>query len=651
MRKFLTVCLLAFLSATTVFAQSKKDELLTIDGSPVYVKEFNRVYKKNLDLVQDESQKDVDGYLELFIDYKLKVAEARAQGLDQDQSYVRELSQYRDQLSRQYLAKDQITDELSKEAYERGKEEINASHILILVDFDAMPQDTLAAYNKLKKIRERALKGEDFTELAKKYSEEPNASVSGGDLGYFSVFQMVYPFETEAYNTKTGEISNIVRTQFGYHLIKVNDRRERAPKIEVSHIMISDKRKERNFDPQERIQEIYKLLEQGESFESLAKQYSDDRGSGNKGGELKPFTRGDLKAPEFETAAYKLKTPGELSKPVKSEFGWHIIKLRNIIPEESYESQKETLDKKVEGGDRSKVVYHAVNKKIKDKYGFKEGVDYLPFFDNYVSKDVFNRRWEGEEIKPEDDKVLFTIGDKDLKYSDFATYISYRQKSTRAFKDKTLLLNSLYEEFVNVSLTDYFKDKLEDENEAYAAVLDEYRNGLLIFDVMNKNIWQKAKTDTVGLKEFYDKTKSNYTWKQRLDAEVYSATSKKVAQEIQAMLKNNKSIDEIKSEINKNEEVKVLASTGTFEVDSDDLPKNITAKKGVSDIYESNDSYIVVNVKDILAPSIKPLDEVKGKVLSDYQNHLEQEWNKTLRAKYNVQVNKKALKRIKKELK
>ena len=303
MRKFLTVCLLAFLGATTVFAQSKKDELLTIDGSPVYVKEFNRVYKKNLDLVQDESQKDVDGYLELFIDYKLKVAEARAQGLDQDQSYVRELSQYRDQLSRQYLAKDQITDELSKEAYERGKEEINASHILILVDFDAMPQDTLAAYNKLKKIRERALKGEDFTELAKKHSEEPNASVSGGDLGYFSVFQMVYPFETEAYNTKTGEISNIVRTQFGYHLIKVNDRRERAPKIEVSHIMISDKRKERNFDPQERIQEIYKLLEQGESFESLAKQYSDDRGSGNKGGELKPFTRGDLKAPEFEAAA------------------------------------------------------------------------------------------------------------------------------------------------------------------------------------------------------------------------------------------------------------------------------------------------------------------------------------------------------------
>lgn len=651
MKNFLSLFLLAFLSTTAVFSQSKKDILLTIDDSPVYGSEFKRVYQKNLDLVQDESQKDIDGYLQLFIDYKLKVKEAKAQGLDEDKAYKSELSKYRDQLSRQYLAEDQLSEDLTREAYERGKEEISAAHILILTGYEAMPQDTLAAYNKIKKIRERALKGEDFTELAKKYSEEPNAKESGGDLGYFTVFKMVYPFETEAYKTAVGEVSNIVRTQFGYHLIKINSRRARKPKILVSHIMISDQKKERNFDPQERIEEIYKLLEQGESFESLAKQYSDDKSSGTKGGELKPFNKGDLRAPEFEEAAYALKKPGEISKPVKSAFGWHIIKLNETLPEETYESQKEFLEKTVENGDRSKVIYHAVNKKIIDKYGFKEGESYMPFFDTYVTNEIFTRRWEMDSIATVDNKTLFTIGDKPLKYSDFAKYVAYRQKSVKAYKEKNILIADLYEEFLNVSLTEYNKDRLEDENEAYAAVLDEYRNGLLIFDVMNKNIWQKAKNDSVGIQNYYNKTKNKYSWKQRVDADVYSATSKETAQKIEGMLNTGKAPEQIKADINGDKAVNVLLTAGTFEIDADELPKGWNVKKGISDIYNSNDSYIIVNVKDVLEPSIKALEDVKGRVLSDFQNNVEEEWVASLRAKYNVVVNRKALKRIKKELK
>lgn len=651
MKKFLSLFILVFLSATTVFSQNKKEVLMTINGKPVYTNEFKRVYKKNLDLVQDESQKDIDGYLELFIDYKLKIAEAQAQGLDQESAYKSEFSKYRDQLSRNYLFEDKVTEELAKEAYERGKFDIAASHILIRVDYESVPQDTLAAYNKIKSIREKALKGEDFTALAKTYSEEPGAKERGGDLGYFSVFTMVYPFETAAYNTPVGEISEIVRTSFGYHIIKVKDRRAKLPKIGVSHIMISDKKGARTFNPEERINEIYTMLKQGESFESLAKQFSDDKNSAVKGGKLNPFTKGDLRASEFEDAAYDLKTIGDISKPVKTDFGWHIIRLDEKLPMETFEEQKQMLEKKVSEGDRSKLVTTATNNKIKQKYGFKKEASFLPYFDTYVGDDVLKRKWVMQPIPASEEKTLFTIGDRKVGYTDFAKFIENRQRTTRPYKQKEAFLVELYNEFETEQLKDYFKEKLEVDNEEYAAVLNEYRDGLLIFDVMNKNIWQKAKNDSLGLDEYYSKTKTDYQWKQRVDADIYSATSESIAKQIQTMLAEGKTAEEIKASLNTEEKVNVLITPGLFEIDQHELPKNLQIKKGVSSIYPNNDSFVVVNIKEVLAPGVKALDEVKGKVLSNYQNDIEASWMESLRSKYKVDINNKALKRVKRDLK
>lgn len=650
MKNFISVCILALMCATTVFSQNKKEVLMTVNGNPVYANEFKRVYNKNLNLVQDESQKDIDGYLDLFIDYKLKVAEAQAQGLADRSSYVNELSRYRDQLSRNYIFEDNVTEILAKEAYERGKEEINASHILIKVDYEATPQDTLAAYNKIKKIRERALKGEDFAQLAKTLSEEPGAKDSEGNLGYFSVFSMVYPFENAAYNTKVGEISEIIRTSFGYHIVKVNDRRVKMPKISVSHIMISDKKGPRDFDPEKRINELYTMAKQGESFESLAKQFSDDKNSAVLGGKLKPFSTGELRAPEFENAAYELKNVGEISKPVKTNFGWHIIRLNKKLARETFEDKREELEKKAGEGDRSKVVTNAINKKIKEKYGFKQGVSYLPYFDTFVSDDVMKREWAGPQVPAEDNKVLFTIGTRDATFSDFARFIAGRQKTTRPFKLKETLLVAFYDEFETEVLKDYFKMKLEDENEEYASIVTEYRDGLLIFDVMEKNVWEKAKTDSLGLQDFYNRTKQNYQWKQRVDADIYSATNETIAQQVQKMLSEGKTSEEIKAALNNEDKVNVLITPGIFETDDEKLPKNMEIKEGVSKIFKNDDSSVIVNVKQIIAPGLKSLDEVKGRVLSDYQNELEKNWMESLRSKYKVEVNKKTLKRVKKDL-
>ena len=651
MKNFISVFILALMCATTVFSQNKKEVLMTIDGSPVYANEFKRVYKKNLNLVQDESQKDIDGYLNLFIDYKLKIAEAEAQGLADRRSYQNELSRYRDQLSRNYIFEDKVTETLAREAFERSKEEINASHILIRVDYEATPQDTLAAYNKIKTIRERAMKGEDFAQLAKTLSEEPGAKDSEGNLGYFTAFSMVYPFENAAYNTKVGDISEIIRTRFGYHIVKVNDRRAKMPKISVSHIMISDKKGPRDFDPEQRINELYTMAKQGESFESLAKQFSDDKNSAVQGGKLKPFSKGDLRAPEFEEAAYSLNKIGEISKPVKTDFGWHIIRLEEKLPMETFEQQREELEKKAGEGDRSKVVTNAINKKIKDKYGFKKGVSYLPYFDTFVSDDVLGRGWARPPVPAEEDKVLFTIGDKDATFTEFATFIAGRQKTTRPFKQKEALLVAFYDEFETEVLKDYFKMELEDENEEYAAIVAEYRDGLLIFDVMEKNIWDKSKTDSIGLKNYYDSTKQKYQWKQRVDADIYSATNETIAEQVQKMLAEGKTSEEVKAALNTEDQVNVLITPGIFEIDDEKLPKDIEIKEGVSKIYKNNDSSIIVNVKQVIAPGVKSLDEIKGKVLSDYQNELEKNWMESLRSKYKVEVNKKVLKRVKKDLK
>ncbi len=647
MKKYL-VSIVVLFAFSLSFSQSKKDILLTVDGNPVYVSEFKRVYNKNLDLVKDESQKSVDGYLDLFIDYKLKVAAAYDLKLNEEKTYLTEFNKYRDQLSRNYIFDDKVSTELTKEAYERGLEEINVSHILIRVGYEDKPQDTLKAYNKMKVLFDKAKAGEDFEALAKKSSEEPNANKTGGNLGYFSVFGMVYPFETMAYNTKKGEISEIVRTQFGYHIIKVNDKRKRDGQISASHIMITDKGKDQAFDPEERINELLALLKQGESFESLATQYSDDKNSGKKGGKLKVFRRGDLRAIEFEDAVYGLQKPGDIAGPIKTDFGWHIIRLEQKFPVPTYEDEFPKLEERVKGGIRSKIVTTALSNKIKEKYTFKNGTSHRPFFDTYVTEDFTKRLWKYDTIPASHDEVLFTIGNRDVRFNDFAQFLVERQKGSSTFKLKDNIVNDYYGEFEVVQLKKYFRDNLELENEEYAGTIDEYRSGLLIFDVMNKNIWKKAKTDSIGLQGFYETRKDNYMGKDQIQGDIISSTSNDIAKRVKELLGQEKTSEEIKEMLNADDKVNVLVSTGKFEEGQRELPENFEMKKGVSKVYEKNDGFIVVDVEYLVPAREKSLKDVKGRVLSDYQNHLETKWMEGLRQKYNVEINKKALKKVKK---
>ncbi len=651
MKKIVFVVITFFLATATGFGQSKKDILLTIDGEPVYATEFKRVYNKNLDLVQDENQKTVDGYLDLFIDYKLKVTEAYAQKLNEKPLYKSELSNYQEQLSRFYIYEDNVTEDLLREAYDRSLEQISANHILILAKYSDSPADTLKAYKKIEALRKRALKGEDFETLVRENSEEPNASETAGNLGYFTAFSMVYPFETAAYNTKVGEVSEIVRTQFGYHILKVNDRRLREPNRTISHIMVYDKEDDtRTFDPEERIDEIYQLLAQGEKFEDLALQYSDDKGSATNGGTLRPFGKGDLRSKLFEEKVFGLKEVGDITKPFKSEVGWHIARLEKIHDKTTFEESKPELEKKVKNGDRSKIVTAAVNNAIKDKYGFKQGEPYLDFFKSYVNDSLLRGKWKYRPVAEKDDKVIFTVGKVSKMYSDLALHIDNTQNYRKIYPEITTALQSYYDDFERMTLKEYYREALEKEDPEYAAIISEYRDGLLIFDLMRENIWNKAKKDTLGLQQFFEKNKEDYLWGERVDATIVNATNSENAVDAKQMLMEGVSAEEIKKSLNTAKDVKVIVTQGKFELDNKALPAGFVKEKGVSKMYNNNNTTTIVNVNAILPPEQKTMEEVKGRVLSDYQVQVEADWMQSLRDKYNVSINTKTLKKLKKEL-
>ena len=324
--KQLQILLVFFLAALSVTAQKDK-VILTIAGEPVYKSEFEYIFKKNNDdtLITRE---DLDEYMELFINYKLKVREAEDLGMDTTKAFRRELNSYRNQLAAPYLTDKEVTEELIKEAYERMKEEVRASHILIRVDEDADPEDTLAAYQEIMNIRNQIENGSDFEKTARLLSNDPSVKTNSGDLGYFTVFQMVYPFETVAYNTPVGELSMPVRSRFGYHLIKITDRRPARGQVQVAHIIIvsNDKMKpEQQENAKKKIDEIYNNILEGADFGEMARKYSDDKTSASKGGVLPPFGPGKMIV-EFENEVYKLKTPGDISEPFKTQYGWHMIK-------------------------------------------------------------------------------------------------------------------------------------------------------------------------------------------------------------------------------------------------------------------------------------------------------------------------------------
>ncbi|ENA1802309.1 peptidylprolyl isomerase [Flavobacterium psychrophilum] len=639
------------------FAQSdKKEVLFTIDDKPYYTDEFSRVYNKNIDLVKDESQKDLNKYMELFVGYKLKINKANKIGLQNNEKYINELKSYRSQLSKNYTSDTKVTKALIEEGYNRSLKEIRASHILITVDENAVPADTLKAYNQAIDIRKKALVGEKFEDLAVTFSQDPSSKENKGDLGYFSAFRMIYPFETVAYNTKKGQISMPVRTKFGYHLIYITDSRENRGEITVAHIMILKSPKaELEITTTEKakatIQDIYTKLKQGENFESLASQFSQDKNSAPKGGLLPRFASGQLSSEEFENAAFALTKPKEYSAPFESQFGWHIVKLVEKQPIKKLNEMEKELDEKIRKDDRSRLITNSLTNKLRKKYTIVRNEKLYAQIKTLVTDKIYVSQWKLPANLKDYDSNLFKIENKSITGTQFLSILEAQQKSDLKIKPVGKLVDFVYQNFVDAQMTDYYNDNLEKEFPDFANVIEEYRDGLLLFDLMEKEIWEKAKQDTLALKKYYNANKLQYQWKNRAEVLVASSTKEGVAKEARKLLNKDQTDDFIKTTLNTKEVVNVMIKKENYEEGAENFPKKVDFKTGVSEIYKDGEFYFVNKVSKIIPASVKTFDEAHGRVVNDYQQYLEDNWVSNLKKEFKVNINQEVFERMKASMK
>lgn len=641
-------------------AQKKKSPvLLKIDNESITKTEFLEIYNKNNVSDAVLNKNSLSEYLELYTNFKLKVKEAEALGIDTITSIKKELSGYREQLAQPYLIDEETNAELISEAYMRMKYDIRASHILIKVNKNASPQDTLKAYKKIIKIRNRILNGEDFNILASKVSDDLSSrdrkedhrifKGNRGDLGYFTVFDMIYSFESAAYNTKPGNVSMPIRTEYGYHIIKVNDKKPAMGKVLCSHILLLPKKpstKKDSVELKNKIFKIYEELQSGKDFESLASKYSDDKKSAINGGKL-PWFGPNKMVTKFIEAVYDLKNLGDYSKPILSQYGWHIIKLIDRKPIGDFKDNKETIKRRLAKDSRADKSKISLVKKIKKEYNFNEDKKAKNIFYEILNKNVFSANWSFDKTISLN-KNLFTIGNKNYSQKDFANFILLNQKREQEILIKNYI-DKKYIEFTEKKCIEYEDSQLEKKYPEFKALVKEYRDGILLFEYMNRNIWTKAIDDSIGLDNFYKNNIDKYQWDERLEASIFSfeKNDKKLIKKVKKLAK--KSTDEkIILDLINSDTTKLLSiKTDKFLKNDNEIIKSVKWEKGISKNIISKDGKVnFVNVKIIIPKGPKMLNEVRGLIISDYQKYLEDEKINQLKKKYPVKINTDVLNTI-----
>lgn len=643
MKKLIVLLFVSSISMT--FAQNDP-VIMTINDKEVRKNEFLQIYLKNNDDPQF-AKDSLDAYMELFVKFKLKVAEAEALGYDTIPRLMSELKGYRDQLAIPYLIDSAANKALIQEAYDRTRNEVRASHILVKVSPDASPSDTLAAWNRIDGLRKRVLNGEDFAAVAQsKNGSDDNAGANGGDLGYFSAFQTVYPFEDQAYKTNKGDVSPIFRTEFGYHIIKVADKIPARGLIETAHIMIAVKENAVNTAVEagkQKIDEIYALLQEGASFEELAAKYSDDGSTSKKGGVLPAFgTRTRTRMfPSFEEAAFALENDGDYTEPIRTPVGFHIIKRINRSDIPTYDELIDEISKKVAKDERSKKTQDSFVTKLKKEYNYEDQTATgLKWFKENIDSSYYNGKFDFSELESND--PIFTIKGQTYTQQQFADYLAKKYRVGRQDQiDKVIDLQ--FQRYEKEEIIELEKSMLADKYPAYKALITEYHDGILLFEVMSDKVWNKAIKDTTGLKAYYEQHKNQYTWNERINAEYiecYNSADAKKAYKL--MKKGNLDITKVASEMNEESKLSVKFKTGKFELSKYAfLNKNLKVK--LNKPYEIDGKFYVVRVKEKIGAGPKELNEAKGAVTSDYQNYLEDQWLQELKEKHKVVINKEAL--------
>lgn len=640
---FLLLC--TFLSGI-IYAQDSALEspLLLFDRDTVTKSEFERVYQKNnggYDEAKDHDSDQYREYLDLYVNFKRKVFEAEDLGLQNTDAFKQEFETYRRQLAEPYLSAKEVEEKLIKEAYDRSFFVVNASHILVSVTPDASPEDTLVAYQKIQAYRDSIMsKKRGFASLAQEYSEDPSAKQNSGNLGYFTVFDMVYPFESAAYATRVKEVSEPIRTQFGYHILYVDEKIPIDGKKEVAHIIVrvGDRYSAKDSSQAEEIiQEIYGKLKDGEAFDKLAAEFSDDPNSANNGGSL---GTGRL-LPEMESRKYTLGLE-EFSEPFMTDYGWHILYIAAIDSIPSFERSQLPLKQRIARDSRSRLGRESVLARIRSENNYKEFPENHKAFIESVTDAFPQGAWKPDSANQDIyDKPLFSLNGKDeFLIQDFIDfYVQSKLRRPRLEKEKAA--ESMIENFIERELMAYEEKLLPIKNPEFKYLVKEYRDGILLFTLMEQKVWKKAVEDTTGLKAYYEAHPDSFRADVLIDVQEYRSESKEVMEKVANLLKEGKSNAEIDSLLNENSALAVRMFSQTYEKGDGNLDESIFEEEEgfLSEVLTDGEYVRIIRIEKKYPAGIKPFPKAKSAVITAYQNYLEKEWLKELQEKYPVKIN------------
>lgn len=631
MKQFISSLFL--LALTLQGASAQETPFLTIGEKQYSIDEFNYIYEKNNALTQQPVSKEE--YVELFVNYKLKVEEAIAQGYDTLPSFQKELNYYRDELAKPYLSDKKATEEVITEAYEHMRYEVDASHILIKLPQSPTPTDTLLAYKRIAKVKQLLDEGADFEEMVLTYSEGPSAQQSNGRLGYFTAFMMVYPFEKAAYETPVGQVSAITRTSFGYHLIKVHNKRKNKGEILVAHIMRAFPYKASEaIQTQAKIaiDSIYRKLQNGESFNAMVAQFSDDKQTVPNNGKLPWFSTGRM-VPEFSEAAFALTENGQISEPVKTQFGYHIIQRLDSRPIKPLDECRDEILQKIKNDERALAGKQATVKRLKREYNFQlnnKGFEQLKkFVTTNSSKDKDN--WI-EHLKSTDWLVASYDGGQIVSAHFAKEAIRFNLPETGVNDE---LFTMMWDAFVDSRLIELEKANLENKYPEFKYLMGEYHDGLLIFEISQKEIWNKASNDSLGLADFYARHTDDYVLQEHFDGQLISCQTKGVSKQLKKIQKKQGGIvvDSLDTAITEQIQIK----HGPF-FKGDEPMVDALVWKAKKPAIDGSFPYVIVDGK-VIPGHVQPLNTIRGRVISDYQEEIEQRWINELKQKYNPKVN------------
>ncbi len=655
MTRSIIVGLLAFFMQS-LFAQVDDPILFTIADNPVRVSEFQYIYDKTNGQEADYSKTSLEEYLDLYTKFKLKVQKAKDMKLDTIPALQNELAGYRQQLANAYLIDRQITNELLKEAYDRMQQDAEISHIMVAVSATASPEDTLAAFNKIKKIQsELSTSGKSFEELAKQYSDDTTTKDRGGKVGYITAMMPngFYELETAAYTAPLNEGVDPVRTSLGYHLVKVHDRRPARGQMSVAHILVRVKSNGYTDEQAQKvINTVYEKLQSGAEFNALAKEYSQDKLTANKGGFLGFFGINQYER-SFEDAAFGLAENGDFSEPFKTSAGWHIVKRLEKKEIQTFQQERPRLEQKIKSDTRFELAKTAMVESIKKENNFTEMPQALWSFRDTLSNSFLTFNWLAQEEQPK--VVIFKLGNNfSASIGDFMEYAqrAARQRINlgRQGKNPSAVANELYENFVEEQVLEYEESKLEEKYPDFKALMREYEEGILLFEATKILVWDKASRDTVGLRQFFKTLDNKYMWEERAQATRYTINSEGIskASQIRGYIREH-SPKQVLMKFNSNGESIIEAEELLVERGRDSAIDKMNWKVGEISDNESNTkskTLTFVKIEAIVPPTPKTLREARGYVVADYQDYLEKEWIETLKKEYQVRVNKRVLNKL-----